>query len=302
MNKKLVTFALCAMLFAAALVCCQELVKFSVKANATIENEETFTVEGIGAGQGVSLHDGHLYFYGDVSSNTKVGGVIREFTFDMKPTGRDIKLSAAGKPVVTHPTGLTWHDPWGCFIGDTVNGVANIYQIDWDKALANGNLDGAVLTHIVDDAAVNGCRPEFVEIDGTAMLATADYGNKTPAIRLYNIEKMLQAKRTSTSGVLAHTIKCGPFNQNLYWDADRAELVCIQNVIAGVGWQLDRINLDAALDGGKVTDKSRVSRQAFTRSSELEGYRPLPNGNSVFVTASAKKNVFTGSISESASR
>jgi hypothetical protein len=99
---------------------------------------------GLGAMQGVSFHDGKTYLYGDVwDANPRVG-VIREYTAGYKPTGRVVWLRQADKPLLRHPTGLTWHSRWGTFLGDTVNHKAVIYRIDWKKAWEDGNLDRAV--------------------------------------------------------------------------------------------------------------------------------------------------------------
>ena len=87
--------------------------------------------------------------------------------------------------------------------------------------------------------AVNGCRPEFVTVGGTDYLATADYGDARPEIRLYDPEVMLKAKRTSAPGVVVYRVLCGPYNQNLSWDAAQQQLTCVQNVVAGRGWRLD---------------------------------------------------------------
>jgi len=221
----------------------------------------------------------------------------REFTLELKPTGRDIELSRDGKPLITHPTGLTWHEEWGCFLGDTVDGAASIYRINWPQALDDENLNRALLSHIRDDAAVNGCRPEFVTLNGKAFLATADYGDRTPAIRLYDVARMLKAKRTSTSGTVVHRIKCGPFNQNLHWDERTGEITSVQNLVAGVGWRLARFDLAAAVERGDAThEDARAERLTFSRASELEGYRPLPEGWSVFVTASETANVLLGRV------
>src|SRR5262249_11984347 len=152
-------------------------------------------------------------------------------------TGRVVWLRKNDKPLLVHPTGLTWHQKWGTFLGDTVNRKAIIYRLDWEKALADGNLDRAVLSVIEDDAANNGCRPEFLNTGGRDYLATADYGDVRPEIRLYDPEKLLLSGRSSAPGVVAARILCGSFNQNLHWDPQRGQITCIQNVIAGRGWQ-----------------------------------------------------------------
>ena len=244
-------------------------------------------MDGLGAMQGVSFHDGKTYLYGDVwDANPRVG-VIREYTADYKPTGRVVWLRQADKPLLRHPTGLTWHSRWGTFLGDTVNHKAVIYRIDWKKAWEDGNLDRAVLDVIDDDAAVNGCRPEFVAVGGRDYLATADYGDVRPEVRLYDPEEMLKAKRSSAPGVVAHRVLCGPFNQNLHWDAERGQLTCVQNVIAGRGWRLDVLDLARAVADGRAWGPGvRVRTQTFLPHDELEGYRPLDDRRGLFVTSS----------------
>lgn len=206
-------------------------------------------------------------------------------------------LTADGKPLACHPTGLTWHETWGTFLGDTVDRKAVIYRIDWERAWRDGNLDHAVLDVIDDDAAINGCRPEFVTVNGKAYLATADYGDVRPEVRLYDPEKLIRTRRSSSPGVVAHRFLCGPYNQNLHWDEARQQLVCVQNVIAGRGWQLDVLDLPKAVaDGRAWGPEVRVKKWTFSADDELEGFRPIAGGKALFVTASPKNNVVLGVI------
>jgi hypothetical protein len=269
----------------------------SWKANAILDSPTTLTVEGLGAMQGVSFRDGKVYLYGDVWDARPRVGVIREFTADYKPTGRAVWLRRAGKPLLLHPTGLTWHDRWGTFLGDTVNKKAVIYRLDWKLAWEDGHLNRAVLDVIEDDAAVNGCRPELVELKGKVYLATADYGDVRPEVRLYDPEKMLAHKRTSAPGVVSHRVLAGPFNQNLHWDAGKGQLVCVQNVIAGRGWRLDVLDLAKAVADGRADGPGvRVRLLTFVPHDELEGYRPLTGNRGLFVTSSRKNNVAFGEV------
>ena len=169
---------------------CRPPVEADWKANAVVDGGVTVTDQRLGDAQGVSYRKDRLYFYGDVCQAKPRVGIIREYTLDLNPTGRDIRLTRDGKPLLLHPTGLTWDAEFGCFLGDTVNKVATIYKLDWQRALQDGNLDGAVLAVIHDDAATNGCRPEFVALRGRRLLATADYGNVRPAVRLYDPERL----------------------------------------------------------------------------------------------------------------
>jgi hypothetical protein len=265
--------------------------------DAEIEREKVLTMDGLGAMQGVSFHDGKVYLYGDVYDAKPRVGVIREYDTDYKPTGRVVWLRRDDKPLLRHPTGLTWHAKWGVFLGDTVDRKGVIYRFDWDKAWADGNLDRAVLDVIDDDAAVNGCRPEFVTVRDVDYLATADYGDARPEVRLYDPEKMLKAKRTSAPGVVAHRVLCGPFNQNLHWDADKGELTCVQNVVAGRGWRLDVLDLTKAVADGRASGPGvRVRMLTFPPNDELEGYRPLDGKRGLFVTSMPKDSLVVGAV------
>ena len=141
-------------------------------ANAALDIDRSITDPGLGAVQGVVVRDGKIYAYGDVFRAEPRVGVIREYTERFEPTGRVVWLRRGGKPLIVHPTGLTWHEKWGTFLGDTVKSAdparsrSVIYRLDWDRAWKDGNLDQAVLNVIEDDAAINGGRPEFVAVDG----------------------------------------------------------------------------------------------------------------------------------------
>lgn len=267
------------------------------QSNATLVEPQVKTIAGLGAAQGVSLHNGKIYLYGDVYDTTPRVGVIREYDEKLQPTGRVIWLRKNNVPLSVHPTGLTWDLHWGCFLGDTVNKKATIFHLDWDVALKDGSLDHAVLDVIDDDAAINGCRPEFVTLGQKVYLATADYGDVHPEIRLCDPDVLLKAKRTSVPDAVVFRILCGPFNQNLHWDEKHRELTCEQNVIAGRGWQLDVINLDHAVADGRAGGPNvQVRLQTFLPHDELEGYSPLDDKRGIFITSSQTDNVTIGKI------
>jgi hypothetical protein len=269
----------------------------SWQADADLERPTTRTADGLGAMQGVSFRGGRIYLYGDVWNARPRVGVIREYTGDFTPTGRVVWLRRDGKPLLLHPTGLTWHERWGTILGDTVKTKGVIYRLDWGRAWEEGNLDHAVLGVIDDDAAVNGCRPEFVTVAGRPYLATADYGDVRPEIRLYDPDKMLAGHRTSAPGVVAYRVLVGPFNQNLHWDAGTGQLTCVQNVIAGRGWRLDVLDLARAVADGRADGPGvRVRRLTFAPHDELEGYRPLEGDQGLFVTSSRRNNVVVGAV------
>ena len=264
-------------------------------ADAEVAEARRFTDTALGAAQGVAVRDGKVYAYGDVYGSSPRMGIIREYDRGLVPTGRQVKLGRGGKPLIIHPTGLTWDSRFGTFLGDTVLKKAIIYRLDWDRAWADGTLDHAVLDTFDDDAAINGCRPTFVEAGGRTLLATADYGDVRPEIRLYDPEAMLRAGRTSAPGVVVHRVLCGPFNQNLHWDPATRRLTCVQNVIEGRGWRLDVLDLDRALKDGRVGGPGvRVRTWTFDPHDELEGYWPLDPERSLIVTSGRRENITMG--------
>jgi hypothetical protein len=266
-------------------------------ANSILEDVKMRTMEGLGAMQGVSFHEGRVYLYGDCYDVKPRVGVIREYSSDFQPTGRVIWLRNKDKPLLRHPTGLTWHPHWGTFLGDTVNRKGIIYRLDWQRALEDGDLNRAVLAVVEDDAAVNGCRPEFVSLDGRDFLATADYGDVRPEVRLYDPEKLLAARRTSAPGVIAHRFLAPAFNQNLHWDKDAKQLTCVMNVIEGRGWRLETLDLKGAIADGRAWGPGvRIRTQTFANRDELEGYRPLGHGLELFVTSSRKNNLVVAKV------
>jgi hypothetical protein len=270
-------------------------------ADAVMDVERSITDLGLGAVQGVVVRDGKVYAYGDVVQAKPRVGVIREYTRELAPTGRVVWLHRGGKPLLVHPTGLTWHDRWGTFLGDTIKSPdpnrsrSVIYRLDWGRAWKDGDLDEAVLSVIEDDVAINGGRPEFVTVGGRPLLATADYGDMRPEVRLYDPAALLAAGRSSAPGIVVHRVLCGPFNQNLHWDAESGHLFCVQNVIAGRGWQLDELDLARAVADGRADGPGvRVRRLTFPAHDELEGYWPLASHRGLFAVARRRDNLFVG--------
>lgn len=264
-------------------------------ADTSVSEGKLVSGEGLGDAQGGAWLNGKIYLYGDLSGATPRMGVIREYDENLVPTGRVVSLTQGGKPLLTHPTGLTQHPVYGTLLGDTVNQVGKIYSIDWERALTDGTLDRAVKTVVTDDAAVNGTRPLFVEVGGKTLVATADYGDKTPKIRLYDPKRLLESGKSSAPGVLVSTIEAGPFNQNLAWDPASGTLTCVQNVEAGKGWRLDSVSLEKAMAAGSVEAPGvRVGRKTFLPHDELEGYLRTPDGREVFVTSSHHDGIVVG--------
>jgi hypothetical protein len=266
-------------------------------ADAVLDRVQMVTDDSLGAAQGIVLRDGKIYAYGDVYQAAPRVGVIREYDLDLKPTGRVVWLRRGGTPLIIHPTGLTWDRRWGTFLGDTVRKKATIYRLDWERAWRDGDLDRAVLEVIDDDAAINGCRPLFVTLGRRTLLASADYGDVRPELRLCDPEALLAASRTSAPGVVVHRVLCGPFNQNLHWDAETGRLTCVENVIEGRGWRLDTIDLARAVADGRADGPGvRIRTFTFAPHDELEGWWPLDRERMAFVTSSRRDNIAVGVV------
>jgi hypothetical protein len=111
------------------------------------------TCEKLGACQGASEHDGFVYLYGDANP-----GIIRQYTAvpgdvpKLKYTGLEISLTKNGVNLINHPTGLTWNQQFGTYLGNTVTATkkGTIYHLDWPRMLIEKNLDHAVLNAIDD--------------------------------------------------------------------------------------------------------------------------------------------------------
>ena len=96
---------------------------------------------------------------------------------------------------------------------------------------------------------------------------------------------------------MAHRVLCGPFNQNLHWDASSRHLVCVQNVIAGRGWRLDVLDLARAVADGRADGPGvRVRRLTFAPHDELEGYWRLTEDRGLFAVARRRDNVFVAAV------
>jgi hypothetical protein len=250
------------------------------------------TVDGIGAAQGAEVRDGKVYLYGDAST-----GVIREYDVQdnrsLLYTGRQIRLVASGRDVVSHPTGLTTAPGIGTLIGTTVSQQGTLYFIDWARALAAGTLEGAIQATIADDLAVNGTRPEFVRLGDRWLVATADYGSVGNEIRLYDPARLAAAARTSEPGVLVTRFRSSPLVQTLHWLDEPGLLVLVQNRGWAAGWRLTVIDLARSVQAGAQVVTFTVD---LPPPDELEGFHMVAPGRGLFVTSSAASNVYFANV------
>lgn len=255
----------------------------------------TFTLPGLGRGQGLTFYEGKLYALGDAET-----GVIVEYDTELRPTGRRIALTRDGRDLIPHPTGLAFHPQYGALLGDSSRGLqgrrAMIYQIDWPRALAEGNLDHAVRGVIADDLARAGSRPAFVRVRGRWLVATADYDPRGQ-IRLYDPEKIRPGGRTSEAGVLAGAVPLQGRTQSLVWEDETGRLYCVQNPRNGRGWRVVALNLEKALAGGRWDAPGAIVETVeFPYESELEGLAFLPGGRVIFLTSEKEGNAREGRV------
>ena len=208
-------------------------------------------------------------------------------------TGREIRLTAGGRSLAQHPTGLTVAPGLGTLLGNTVAEKGTILMIDWAQALANGTLEGAVQATVADDLAVNGTRPEFVRVGERWLVATADYGAQGNEVRLYDPERLKTAARTSEPGVLVHRFRSSPYVQTLHWLDAPGLLVLVQNQQSGRGWRLTVVDLARSIEAGEQVVTLTTDQAP---PDELEGFHLLAPGRGLFLTSSPLNNLYFANV------
>jgi hypothetical protein len=256
----------------------------------------SYTIDSLGACQGISWQNGKAYLYGD-----REVGMIREFDQkgdSLSYTGHQYKLTLNDTDVINHPTGFAVHGNLPVFMGNSVvlDKSANIwkaviYCIDWKGLKRTGTLDGGNLLNVIeDDACIQGTRPEYVQYEHKWYVATADYGNKANEVRLYDPALLAHAKKTSEKGVVYKKFTCGPWVQNMQWIPEKNLLLLIQNQTEGRKWRFSFVDLKRSLETGKAVVIKTVDN--IDRGDELEGFSFLSSlAKGVAVTSSRKGNV-----------
>lgn len=273
---------------------------FSFRYAIDMKIEKAYSVDSLGACQGVSYQDGRVFLYGD-----REVGMIREYKEDgdtLKYIGREMKLTVNDTDVINHPTGIAYNGKDPVFIGNSIRLNAEgtlwkavIYSVNWKGLQQTGKLDGNLLNTIEDDACVQGTRPEYVVYNKKAYVATADYGGKNNEVRLYDPALLAKAKKTSEKGVVFKKFTCSPWVQNLKWIPEKGQLVLIQNQIEGRKWRFTYVDLNKSLASGKEEVIKVVDINE--RMDELEGFTFLrSNDKGIAVSSSRKNNVNTMSI------
>lgn len=266
----------------------------SFTAKVSMKINHSFTVDSLGACQGVSYQNGKIFLYGD-----REVGVIREYKTEgdtLVYQNREMKLTLNDTDAINHPTGIAYHADNPVFIGNSIRlnkegtaWKAMIYCIDWKGVQLKGTLDGNLINSIEDDACIQGTRPEYIEYKKKWYVATSDYGDKGNEVRLYDPAILKSAKKTSEKGVLFKKFTCTPWVQNLHWIADKGILVLIQNQIEGRKWRFTYLDLLKSIEAGK---QEVIKVIDIVRDDELEGFTFLNNmSKGIAVTSSRKNNV-----------
>ena len=272
----------------------------SFTTDLTMNINRAYTIDSLGACQGVSYQNGRVFLYGD-----REVGMIREYKIQgdsLVYLQKEMRLTLNDTDVINHPTGLAVHGKDPVFIGNSIRlnkeGTlwrAVIYCINWPGLQKTGRLDGNLLNTIEDDACIQGTRPEYVEYNHKWYVATADYGGKANEVRLYDPAALKNAKKTSDKGVVYKKFTCTPWVQNLNWIADKGQLLLIQNQIEGRKWRFTYVDLAKSLASGKqeVTQVIDID----SRADELEGFAFLNTLNKgIAVSSSRRDNVNTMNI------
>ena len=254
----------------------------------------SFSVDSLGACQGISVQGDRIYLYGD-----REVGMIREYKLDKDSLiyiNKEIRLTLNDTDVINHPTGIAIQKNMPVFIGNSIRlnkegtlWKAVIYNINWQGLLRTGTLDGNLLKTISDDACIQGTRPEYVKYKNKWFVATADYGGKSNEVRLYDPSLLQKADSTSQEGIVFKKFSCSPWVQNIHFIAERGEIVLVQNQIEGRKWRLTFLDLNKSVENGKEYVIKIVDTD---RPDELEGFAfTNRKGKGIAVTSSRKNNV-----------
>lgn len=254
----------------------------------------SFTVDSLGACQGVSYQQDKVYLYGD-----REVGMIRAYTVGkdaLTYTGQEVKLTVDGQDVINHPTGIAYNQTGPTFIGNSIRlnpeGTkwrAVIYLVNWAGLLRTGTLDNNLLNTIEDDACIQGTRPEYVRYQNKWYVATADYGAQANEVRLYDPMLLAKARKTSEPGIVVKKFTCSPWVQNLHWIPSKGVLVLIQNQIEGRRWRFTFLDLKRSIESGREQVLKTVD---IDKADELEGFTLLGDKlTGLAVTSSRQNNV-----------
>ncbi len=257
---------------------------------------KSFTIDSLGACQGISWQGKIIYLYGDRET-----GILKEYQMGrdslIEIVNSEIKFTVKGEDVINHPTGIAHNGVGPTFIGNSIRLNAEgtkwkavIYCVNWKGLLKSHTLDGNLINTIEDDACIQGTRPEYVKYKDKWYVATADYGNHGNEVRLYNPSLLSKTTKTSNEGVLFKKFSCSPWVQNLLWIPEKGLLLLIQNQIEGRKWRFTYLDLAKSISSGKEVVVKEVD--IANKQDELEGFALSPDHqHGIAVTSSRKNNI-----------
>jgi hypothetical protein len=236
---------------------------------------------------GVEIREGSIFAYGQDNAGN---GKIVEYKWkrnDLHSTGYENGISLG--TTIKQPTGMTYHDTLGTFLGNS-NEIRNeIIFIDWDILKNSRNLGWATVNTTIDDLAKNTSKPEFVQYRGEWFLASVDMGDYSSTIRLYDPLELQSATYTSDYGVLRHAINAPRNIANIYWHNATGELLLAKKKIFG-GWEVIGINLEKSVDSGSIVRSSIVGLSGGNKA--IMGFHYLfGTDRAIIVTSDKKDNI-----------
>ncbi len=261
--------------------------------NPDMQITKAYSVDSLGACQGISYQQGKVFLYGD-----REVGMIREYKEEadsLRYQQNEIRLTVDGKDIINHPTGIAIHKNLPVFIGNSIRlnpegtrWKAVIYWVNWEGLQKTKTLDGNLLNTIDDDTCIQGTRPEYVEYNNKWYVATADYGEKTNEVRLYDPKALSTCAKTSDKGVLVKKFTCTPWVQNLHWIPEQKLLLLIQNQVEGRKWRFTYVDLDKSVKSGKQEVVKVIDINE--RADELEGFSFLKSAKTGIAVSSSRRN------------
>ncbi len=246
------------------------------------------TLDSLDIVNGLEVRKGSIFVYGQNN-----GGKITQYIWNDKrfiSTGyqNGISLSSPNHNI-DNPTGVTYHENLGTFIGNSTPKNKQLFYVDWDILKNSRNLNWAVLNVVEDDLAKNTSIPEFVTYNGEWLVASVDSGLLHSTVRLYDPFELQQANFTSDSGVLRYSFKCPSGVTGLYWHNSTSELLLTRSTAIG-RWEIVSLYIDDAV----LNEETEfISTTYPARRDWLRGFHYLFGTNSAAAVSSGRKNTLS---------
>ncbi len=239
-------------------------------ADAEVTEARTFTTR-VWVRQGVAVHDNRVYVYGDDYNASPRVGVIREYDLNLSPTGREVRLSRDGKPLIIHPTGLTWDarlaPSWAIRSSRRRSSTASTGNAPdrQDPRSRGARRHRRRCGHQRLPAPLR--EPRRARFDCHRRLR-----RRPPRATTLRPEVMLKAGRPALRASSSARCSAARSTRTSTGMQGRGRMICVQNVIEGRGWRLDVLNLDRAIADGRASGPGvRLRTFTFAPHDELEG-------------------------------